>query len=1032
MPLAARVLHIPAGLGIDQATREELVEAGQANLANENVRQEERGGLCTRRGFRSVTLNRYDATTRSAGHKVFSVGDVPFVIDGTHCDAYDSESDTWKTIGRVPEADYELTPLPAAGMSLSAVEIASANGYIAVAYRGQTGNATSTDAYAYASIVNASTGAVVRLPEQVGTSNASPGFTLVNVASYSDRYFIIIVSYGTGGSGGQIDAFYLDTNTAATIQAGWVSIGTVTAIWDDASDPVVESLSNRVALAFANTSGGTDRVTVDTLTIAGVAETRTVNTSSTSPTVIALAGSIADTLWLAWNETTAVKLIGIDADAMASTLATTATIITAGAAPSAIFLAPNTSVAGKGRLYVATDATSSATSYMRGFQTTTGAAATDGSLVTFLAARMMGRPTMRSGRYYGMFRTSSSRVSFGASTTQGNAILSDWTDDVSYVRPVSSVAPGLVVADAMGLLVGGGLSVAIDSKLYAVLNIKKSAAGQAPSLVAFDFAATTRWQTAVHNGGAFLSGGLLSVVTPNRIAEACFLSKPAKPTTATSGTGITLATGARYVAVYEEVDGAGNWCVSGISDPSASTGAVTNHTITVTTTPLTVSSRLSSTDQVTGVRVVFYRTLDGGSPPYYRAGVALNSTGSAVTFADAVSDATLATQTKLYAPNLPSSVGEKLDRRAPPGLGSPVSCNGVLVGARGSVLYYSGQPVDGEETWFSPIFQAPVDGDGDITGLGAQDGTIYALKRRAVYAVPVEAPADNGTAGGLGSPRRLAVDVGCIDARSIVVTSLGIFFQSERGIELLTRAQSVEWIGERVEDTLASYPIVTAATLDPVANVVYFELAASTAESTGLASGNGRTLVFDLAQKQWVSIDRRAGHDGTADTPAQSSAIVWDGTRYRYAWLETGGRMRVEADAWIDVGSANTFITPMYEVPAVKAGLQQQQKVWGGTILLERHSAAGLKIEHAYDWAAYSASDDKTWSESQTSGKRQLEWRPRLRGSSMRMRISATSPASLAGDGAGRGFTFVGISIDFAPKQGSTKGTPHLDPAGRQ
>ena len=114
MALAARAMHFPAYAPLDEATRPELLELGQALLLAENVRPSERGGLITRRGFGSMTLSRYGGTARTAGHKLFAAGNVPCVTDGTYLDAYDSESDVWKNVGRVPEADYRTTPLPAA------------------------------------------------------------------------------------------------------------------------------------------------------------------------------------------------------------------------------------------------------------------------------------------------------------------------------------------------------------------------------------------------------------------------------------------------------------------------------------------------------------------------------------------------------------------------------------------------------------------------------------------------------------------------------------------------------------------------------------------------------------------------------------------------------------------------------------------------------------------------------------------------------------------------------------------------------
>ena len=103
--------------------------------------------------------------------------------------------------------------------------------------------------------------------------------------------------------------------------------------------------------------------------------------------------------------------------------------------------------------------------------------------------------------------------------------------------------------------------------------------------------------------------------------------------------------------------------------------------------------------------------------------------------------------------------------------------------------------------------------------------------------------------------------------------------------------------------------------------------------------------------------------------------------------------------------------------------------VWSGIALFEAAGAAGLKVEIAYDYAPYSSANDKVWAEAAVLGQRQLDWRPKTRGQSMRFRISDTAPAVL---GSGLGLTFIGMSLDTAPKQGATTGTPRLATALRR
>ncbi len=261
----------------------------------------------------------------------------------------------------------------------------------------------------------------------------------------------------------------------------------------------------------------------------------------------------------------------------------------------------------------------------------------------------------------------------------------------------------------------------------------------------------------------------------------------------------------------------------------------------------------------------------------------------------------------------------------------------------------------------------------------------------------------------------------------MLTTSLGIFFQSDRGIELLSRSGGVTWIGEGVQATLAAYPIVTSAVLDDHSGLVRFTLAAS--QSGGLVSGAGRTLVFDLSINAWVSTDDVRGT--VASQAAQSAAQVFLDGAWRYAWLGADGTVYFErnstaVDAHLD---GATFVASQYELPPWKLGLQQEQRIYEMELLFQRHSAAGLTIEIASDYGAYVAADEKVWSEAVIAGQNQVSFRPNPRGNAVQARVRDTAPAVL---GTGRGITFIGISADIAPKQGPTRATTRLSPELRR
>ena len=340
--------------------------------------------------------------------------------------------------------------------------------------------------------------------------------------------------------------------------------------------------------------------------------------------------------------------------------------------------------------------------------------------------------------------------------------------------------------------------------------------------------------------------------------------------------------------------------------------------------------------------------------------------------------------------------------------------------ASGRDLRWSGQTVVGEGTWFSSIFQQPIDEDW-LTAIAAQDGTLYAFTRRRIYAIAGEAPSDNGASGGLGPPRRLACDVGCIDPRSVVVTSAGIFFRSERGIELLNRGGSVVWVGEPVRSTLASYPVMTSAVLDSRNNLVRFTLAES--EADGYAFGNSRTLVFDLAIGSWISVDKIAANT------AQDAAIVCYAGVWRYAFVTSDGYVYVERlasdqEAYLDGRASGTWITMAAETAWFKAGGLQGKQILSHVLLLARkHTDLKLKLSLAYNYEQGFRSA-RAWSNVEISGLLNAGWPiTQLKHEAhndapcqaVRIRIEDAPDGVMS---SGKGSTWIGLTLDIVPKPG--------------
>ncbi len=776
-------------------------------------------------------------------------------------------------------------------------------------------------------------------------------------------------------------------------------------------------------MAYGTTSGGS-RVTVKRYTIAGSAASTTI-TAAATPGKVSVDVSTGNTLWVAFSQSTAVHAVGLSPSSLASITSTDVTALTVSTGVQNLGITEGTTT-GTGRVWVKDS--SNGPLLMCGLTTAVGAAVA-GTSKTVYNVLPISRSFQQGGRYYMAVAPSAT-----ASTVNGNGqalcVVADWTEDSVLLRPVANIEPGLVTSVGMFCKF---TPVSSTKRAYGFQIVKHGLATVASlidgngsggcMLAELDFGSRDRWLGAKHGNSLFIGGAMLSVFDGQSVREAGFLARPTLPTT-TTGTGSLNGT-YKYVAVYETTDAAGNTVVSGISAPATETPA--GDSVIVATRPYTVTS-FGSTAYNTNI--TFYRTLVGGEPPYYRlASVSSDSTAATTDYEDDIADATLATRSKLYAPNLPGTSGESQDRRAPAGLVHIASYNGMLVGAKGSSLVYSGQEVYGEATWFTPLFEQPLSGVGDITGICALDGTLFVFREDCIYAVNGDPPTDNGASGGLGVPRLVASDVGCIEANSLVATSLGVFFQSRRGIELLTRSGSAVWVGEAIRGTLASYPVVSSAVLDDPNALVRFSLSAS--ESAGIVHSDGVDLVYDLTLQTWISVDDKtmdAQGQAATSLASQDACMVKVSGSWRYAWLGSDGavfyeRLSSDGSAYLD---DDNWITMAAETGWFKlAGIQGTQQLNHVLFLSRKSTDAKLSVSLAYNYeTSYRTARQWTNTEIATllsSGWpiTQLKHEPHDDAECQAVRVKITDAIQTSGTtGTGKGSTWLALTLDITPKPG--------------
>jgi hypothetical protein len=167
-----------------------------------------------------------------------------------------------------------------------------------------------------------------------------------------------------------------------------------------------------------------------------------------------------------------------------------------------------------------------------------------------------------------------------------------------------------------------------------------------------------------------------------------------------------------------------------------------------------------------------------------------------------------------------------------------------------NTLWFSKQVIENTPVEMSDLFTiyiAPNTGTtqstGPITAIAPMDDKIIIFKENAIYYINGVGPNNLGTtsigcsAGNYSQPIFITSVVGCNNQQSIVLTSDGLMFQSNKGIWLLSRGLQTSYIGAPVENFNAS--TVNSAVVVPDTNYVLFTLS------------TGQMLMYDYYYAQW-------------------------------------------------------------------------------------------------------------------------------------------------------------------------------------
>lgn len=542
------------------------------------------------------------------------------------------------------------------------------------------------------------------------------------------------------------------------------------------------------------------------------------------------------------------------------------------------------------------------------------------------------------------------------------------------------------VQSYVGSLVAYGTG-AIYSSLYSVR--LESSAGvtlldKSVSVKTFSFNDSSLGRPINAAGYTWVPGGFLQAYDGARYGDWNFNIYPEGLSVAFSNGAGGLVAGATYswIAVYRWIDAQGKVRRSLPSVPLQATVTSGNNIATVTVPNCRITS---ARDASISFQIELYR-LPAAGGAYFRTTTAANSYNSATDKAivDSSTDAALAAGELLYAqpggvlasqPPPPVSFVEAYDRRL-----------WAIAAEDPTLLWYTNQFVDGLAPFFNEALTTRIDDQyGNVTALAPMDNKLIVFKERAIYMIFGVGPDTSGN-GGYQAPQLVAIGDGVAAAqvRSVISTSDGIYFLSNKGLCLLTRGLQVQYIGKPMQNYTSSFVCTGVVLMPDVTQIRWFSAA-------------GTTIVYDYIHQIW----------GIHTGQPTSSVVIWNGVPVM-ADVAGANRYVETAGTYLERGSVyGQRITFPYLSLAGLRGFQRLYKVQGIGSTTNFTTQVGCTFIYDFD-------DSTAHTQNVTPNDLLWTWEARPAKqvcTAVKLKIQGAAVA-------GNGFTMAGLALVYGAKRG--------------
>lgn len=1006
--MSGPLVQVDFGQGLDQKTDSRHVAPGKL-LEATNVRFNKNGALEKRLGSTYLTT-----VSGGCARLATRAGEVLTVAPAGALSAYSVAAAGLEARGQVAEATVTREGLYADSQSPSHGDIAYGNGVIVCVWMG--GEDFTVGADIYISVIDATNGVNIVSARNLSGTGAAAVYPRVVYLSGSSSFAVLYAE----AAGTSIHF--------ATVSNSWGISAVSTLISNNVAggDFGIGSLSDRFVVAHQSGAGTNPIVLSYGPTGTVIAGTVIVDAAATNKFGFGVQCVAGEAVWTSYcgttggtayvklsrkNTATLVEQAGFPVDVASSAVATfissCPTRVTSTTTAIAISAINPSSVPFNHFISCPVWSTSGAQ---------VGSASWDNRTTSWCAFASAAFVTSN-GRAYAFLYTQLQSSSNPASTcVLVDVGATDTSTSILQVRPVTEGMTRIAASDnaTLGVTyrrIPSVAQVATDQFQFVGRMLKSNAGREGLQLVTADFTHPNLYASAEIGGSTAMVPGV--IYDGVRAFEMGFIQSAAD-IALTTPIGGTMAAGTYGIVVVPEyVDVNGN-LHQGIPSIPQTTVAALNDKIQISIPAITLTRRQSYGGQSISWAVYMTAGIAGTTAgPFYRTStvVANDVSSSLITAFVTTPDSSLSSNAQVY------TAGGVLENVCPPSTTAMVTHKGRvwLVGDDLKTVWFSKAFVDGDGLSFSDAFTIPLEDGAVITALGSMDSTLVIFTRSRVYVLQgTEGPNDLGTGSDIVTPLRLAVDLGCIEPRSVVLTPMGLIFQSSAGLYLLSRGLEVSYIGQPVEDLLLANPTITSAVVHPSGSYVEFVAVGTT---------YGVRLIFDYRTQQWSS--DTIGTIGAGSKLAGECVV--DGSLY--SALTSGALFRenttATATAYLDqvTSGAATWITARVEVANIKlGGLQGFQRARHLHVLAEKLTSHGLLVEVANDYSAtYHQTVAWPWQDLDTMPREQIRTHLAVQKcTAVRVRLTDSTPTG-GTVGTGRGPSLKGLAFEIQQKPGATR-----------